>query len=119
MTRCTPHDVRPLLRSSCCLGLGLQPGCCPCWQALEALFPTEELAPLGRHLTLMPLVPRVGKMLIVGALLRCTSPVLRTAAAIGNGCQIFYSPSDRSQHGEVRSRLVPKNFRGSMKNPMA
>ena len=70
-------------------------------QALDALDPTEELTPLGRHLTLMPLDPRVGKMLIFGALLRCASPVLTMAAAMGHGRQIFFSPPDKRQEAQV------------------
>ncbi len=70
-------------------------------QALGALSPDEELTPLGRHLTLMPLDPRVGKMLVFGALLRCTSPVLTIAAAMGHGRQVFFSPADKRQESQV------------------
>ena len=70
-------------------------------QALGALSPDEELTPLGRHLTLMPLDPRVGKMLVFGALLHCASPVLTIAAAMGHGRQIFYSPADKRQESQV------------------
>ena len=71
-------------------------------KALGALSPAEELTPLGRHLTLMPLDPRVGKMLVFGALLRCASPVLTVAAAMGHGRQIFFSPADKRQESQVR-----------------
>ena len=62
--------------------------------------------PLGRHLTLMPLDPRVGKMLVFGALLRCASPVLTVAAAMGHGRQIFFSPADKRQESQARGRQV-------------
>ncbi len=75
-----------------------------CAQALGALSPGEELTPLGRHLTLMPLDPRVGKMLVFGALLRCASPVLTVAAAMGHGRQIFFSPADKRQESQARGR---------------
>ena len=74
-------------------------------QALGALSPAEELTPLGRHLTLMPLDPRVGKMLVFGALLRCASPVLTVAAAMGHGRQIFFSPADKRQKSQVTCLL--------------
>ena len=75
-----------------------------CAQALGALSPAEELTPLGRHLTLMPLDPRVGKMLVFGALLRCASPVLTVAAAMGHGRQIFFSPADKRQESQACGR---------------
>ena len=40
-------------------------------------------------------------MLIFGALLRCASPVLTMAAAMGHGRQIFYSPPDKRQEAQV------------------
>ena len=42
-------------------------------------------------------------MLIFGALLRCASPVLTIAAAMGHGRQIFYSPADKRQEAQART----------------
>lgn len=46
---------------------------------------TQRLTSLGRHLVQMPCDPRIGKMLIYGAMLRCLDPILTVAAAVGFG----------------------------------
>jgi len=38
--------------------------------------PSEALTPLGRHLALLPLEPRLGKLLVMGACLGCLAPAL-------------------------------------------
>ena len=38
--------------------------------------------PLGFHLSLLPVEPRVGKMLVMGCVMGCLSPVLTAAAAM-------------------------------------
>ena len=42
----------------------------------------SELTPLGQHLARIPLDPQIGKMLVFGALVRCTEDVLTIAAAL-------------------------------------
>lgn len=44
--------------------------------ALEPPPAPESLTPLGRHLAALPLEPRLGKLLVLGALLGCLSPAL-------------------------------------------
>ena len=74
-------------------------------QLIGALSPTGSgggggggaLTSLGQHLTRMPCDPRIGKMLLYGALLRCLDPVLTIAAAQGWGRPIFFSPPDRRE----------------------
>lgn len=68
---------------------------------MGALGASEEVTPLGAHLTAMPVDPRVGKMLVVGALLRCVGPVLTIAAAMAHGRSIFFSPPDKRQEAQV------------------
>jgi len=41
---------------------------------------TEELTPLGRHLASLPVDPKIGKMLLMGAVFSCLDPVLTIAA---------------------------------------
>ena len=61
---------------------------------IGALSPEDEqLTPLGKHLAALPLHPRVGKMLLFGALLGCLDPVL-TVAAAGTGRSPFVTPVD-------------------------
>jgi HrpA-like RNA helicase len=57
----------------------------------------EELTPLGSHLARMPLEPRVGKILIYGALLGCIDPALTIAAAMSLSRSPFLTPHERRQ----------------------
>jgi HrpA-like RNA helicase len=70
-------------------------------QAMGALGGGEEVTPLGQHMTAMPVDPRVAKMLIHGALLRCTSPILTIAAAMAHNRSFFFSPPDKRQDAQV------------------
>jgi len=75
-------------------------------KAMGALGAAEEVTPLGAHLTVMPVDPRVGKMLVVGALLRCAGPVLTIAAAMAHGRSIFFSPPDRRQEANAAKQAL-------------
>ena len=52
----------------------------------ENLDVTSELTALGFHLASLPVDPRVGKMMIYGALFGCIDPLLTFAAAM-SACQ--------------------------------
>ena len=49
----------------------------------NALDADEELTPLGHHLATLPVDPRVGKMLLFGAIFSCLDPVLTVASVLG------------------------------------
>ena len=49
----------------------------------QALTPAEELTPLGYHLANLPVHPRVGRMILFGAMFACLDPVLTIASALG------------------------------------
>ncbi len=44
----------------------------------------EVLSPLGRHLALLPVSPRLGKLLVLGALMGCLAPAATIAAAMSH-----------------------------------
>lgn len=48
--------------------------------AAAAAAPVEQLTPLGRLLALLPLEPRLGKLLVMGAALGCMAPTLVSRA---------------------------------------
>lgn len=50
----------------------------------------------GRHLSMLPIEPRLGKMLIFGAVFRCLDPVLTIAAACTSR-DAFVMPMDKKQ----------------------
>lgn len=58
---------------------------------------TQSLTPLGKHLTRMPCDPKLGKMLIYGAILRCLDPVLTIVAAQAFGKPVFWSTPDKRE----------------------
>ena len=51
-------------------------------KGLRAFGDKAELTPLGHHLASMPVDAQIGKMLIYGAILRCTSQILTIAASM-------------------------------------
>jgi HrpA-like RNA helicase len=53
----------------------------------------SDLTPLGYHLAMLPVSPKIGKLMLYGVLLRCLDPVL-TIAAISCGKNIFISSFD-------------------------
>ena len=72
----------------------------------ESLDVTSELTALGFHLATLPVDPRVGKMMIYGALFGCVDPVLTLAAAMSSRSP-FMSPFDqRDQADEARKTFA-------------
>ncbi len=68
----------------------------------ENLEVSSELTALGFHLATLPVDPRVGKMMIYGALFGCIDPLLTFAAAM-SARSPFVSPFDqREQADEAR-----------------
>lgn len=51
---------------------------------VHALTPTEEITPLGRHLSHMPLDVYLGKFLLVAVLFRCVDPALTITAVLSS-----------------------------------
>ena len=61
-----------------------------------ALDVSSELTALGFHLATLPVDPRVGKMMIYGAVFGCVDPLLTLAAAM-SARSPFVSPFDRRE----------------------
>lgn len=51
---------------------------------LDALDDSEDLTPLGYHLANLPVDPRIGKIMLFGAVFSCLDPVLVIAAALSH-----------------------------------
>ena len=49
----------------------------------KALDNNEELTPLGYHLATLPVDPRIGKMILFGAIFSCLDPVLTVSSSLG------------------------------------
>ena len=70
---------------------------------VQALDEAEALTPLGQHLASLPLDARLGKMLLFGAMLRVTEPVL-TIAALMSGRSPFLSPPDKRDEARAAQK---------------
>jgi ATP-dependent RNA helicase DHX36 len=75
-------------------------------QQLKALDMSEELTPLGHHLALLPVAPRLGKMILFGAMFSCLDPVLTMAAALGFKDPFVIPLNKVEEADEVRCRFA-------------
>ncbi|MCO5553157.1 hypothetical protein L7F22_006678 [Adiantum nelumboides] len=77
---------------------------------IGALNEAEELTPLGCHLATLPMDPRIGKMLLIGAIFQCLGPALTIAAALGHR-DPFVLPIDRKEAAdEARRRFAGESY---------
>eukprot|EP00250_Pteridium_aquilinum_P021505 c25147_g1_i1 orf=845-4309(-) len=65
-------------------------------KTIGALDDNEELTHLGRHLSMLPVEPTIGKMLVMGSIFRCLEPVLTIAAGLSLR-DPFISPFDKRE----------------------
>ncbi|EFJ25900.1 hypothetical protein SELMODRAFT_98495, partial [Selaginella moellendorffii] len=79
-------------------------------KTIGALDDREELTSLGRHLTTLPLDPKVGKMLLMGAIFQCLDPALTIAAALAHR-DPFVIPIDKRDAADEAKRRLAGNAR--------
>ncbi|KAI0673812.1 P-loop containing nucleoside triphosphate hydrolase protein [Trametes maxima] len=78
-------------------------------EELAATGPDGELTALGRHMSMLPMDLRLGKMLILGAIFRCLGPVLTVAACLSSK-PLFLSPMDkREEANQARAKFATGN----------
>ena len=63
----------------------------------------EELTPLGTLLAALPVDPRIGRMMIFGAIFRCLEPTLIIAASLAFRSP-FFSPMDKREESDACKR---------------
>lgn len=73
--------------------------------ALDTADSQEELTPLGVLLAKLPVDPRIGKMMLFGAIFRCLDPILIIAASLAFRSP-FFSPFDKRDEADA----VKKSF---------
>ncbi|XP_048582367.1 ATP-dependent DNA/RNA helicase DHX36 isoform X2 [Nematostella vectensis] len=73
---------------------------------LNALDTKENLTPLGYHLASLPVDPRIGKMILFGAILSCLDPVLTVASTLGFREPFVYPLDKKKLADKVRTRLA-------------
>ena len=69
-------------------------------RSCAAMAATSGLTALGFHLATLPVDPRVGKMMIYGALFGCTDPALTIAASM-SARSPFMSPFDKRDQADA------------------
>eukprot|EP00898_Chlorokybus_atmophyticus_P002355 jgi/Chlat1/311/Chrsp1S03185 len=74
-------------------------------KGLGAFDERENLTVLGRHLVRMPVDARLGKMLVLAALLRCLEPVMVVAAAMSDRSP-FVAPFDKRSEADAAKRAL-------------
>ncbi|KAJ6325720.1 hypothetical protein OIU76_012747 [Salix suchowensis] len=80
---------------------------------IGALDEKENLTNLGKYLTMLPVDPKLGKMLIMGAIFHCFDPVL----TIVSGLSVrdpFLLPQDKKGSGTAKSRFSAKDYSDHM-----
>ncbi|WOL01197.1 DExH-box ATP-dependent RNA helicase DExH3 [Canna indica] len=68
-------------------------------KVIGALDEKEELTILGRHLSMLPVEPKLGKMLIYGAMFNCLDPILTVVAGLSVR-DPFLTPFDKKDLAE-------------------
>eukprot|EP00795_Rhopilema_esculentum_P010997 gene10997-19837_t len=73
---------------------------------LNALDRNENLTPLGYHLANLPVNPKVGKMILFGAIFSCLDPVLTVASSLGFKDPFFIPLGKEKEADAVRKQFA-------------
>lgn len=77
---------------------------------MSAFDDNEELTALGYHLSRLPCEPRVGKMMLFGAMFCCLDPILTIAASLA-WKDPFFIPLGKEKIADERRRELSNNTR--------
>ncbi|XP_011623212.1 DExH-box ATP-dependent RNA helicase DExH3 isoform X4 [Amborella trichopoda] len=79
-------------------------------KVIGALDEKENLTILGRHLSMLPVEPKLGKMLILGAIFNCLDPILTVVAGLSVR-DPFLMPFDKKDLAEsAKSQFAGKYY---------
>ncbi|PIA33471.1 hypothetical protein AQUCO_04100124v1 [Aquilegia coerulea] len=77
---------------------------------IGALDEEEKLTILGRHLSMLPVEPKLGKMLIMGAIFNCLDPILTVVAGLSVR-DPFLMPIDKKDLAEqAKSQFAARDY---------
>ncbi|KAA8532625.1 hypothetical protein F0562_032559 [Nyssa sinensis] len=76
---------------------------------IGALDEKENLTVLGRHLTILPVEPKLGKMLILGAIFNCLDPILTVVAGLSVR-DPFLTPLDKKDLAEAAKAQFSRDY---------
>ncbi|XP_030852268.1 ATP-dependent DNA/RNA helicase DHX36 [Strongylocentrotus purpuratus] len=77
---------------------------------MRAFDDNEDLTALGYHLSRLPVEPRIGKMMLFGAMFCCLDPILTIAASL-SWKDPFYIPLGKERLADERRRVLSNNTR--------
>ncbi|KAG0570050.1 hypothetical protein KC19_6G135700 [Ceratodon purpureus] len=75
-------------------------------KTIGALTPEEILTPLGCHLATLPVDPKVGKMLLMGAVFQCLGPALTIAAGLAHRDPFVLPLEHKEEADEARRHFA-------------
>ncbi|KAK6933661.1 Helicase, C-terminal [Dillenia turbinata] len=81
---------------------------------ISALDEKENLTNLGKFLSILPLDPKLGKMLIMGAIFRCYDPVLTIVAGLSVRDPFLLPQDKKDLAGTAKSRFSAKDYSDHM-----
>ncbi|KAG8062594.1 hypothetical protein GUJ93_ZPchr0003g18042 [Zizania palustris] len=81
---------------------------------IGALDENENITDLGRYLSMLPVDPKLGKMLIMGAVFRCIDPVLTVVAGLSARDPFLLPQDKRDLAGTAKSRFSSKDYSDHM-----
>ncbi|KAL3829852.1 hypothetical protein ACJIZ3_018654 [Penstemon smallii] len=81
---------------------------------IGALDEDENLTHLGKFLSVLPVDPKLGKMLIMGAIFRCFDPVLTIVAGLSVRDPFLLPQDKKDLAGTAKSRFSAKDYSDHM-----
>ncbi|KAL0406692.1 UNVERIFIED_CONTAM: DExH-box ATP-dependent RNA helicase DExH3 [Sesamum latifolium] len=81
---------------------------------IGALDENENLTHLGKFLTVLPVDPKLGKMLIMGAIMRCFDPILTIVAGLSVRDPFLLPQDKKDLAGTAKSRFSAKDYSDHM-----
>ncbi|CAL9072844.1 unnamed protein product [Musa acuminata var. zebrina] len=81
---------------------------------IGALDEQENLTNLGRYLSVLPVDPKLGKMLIMGAVFRCLDPVLTVVSGLSVRDPFLLPQDKKDLAGTAKSRFSAKDYSDHM-----
>ncbi|CAH1418929.1 unnamed protein product [Lactuca virosa] len=81
---------------------------------IGALDEIENLTHLGKYLAILPLDPKLGKMLIMGAFFRCFDPILTIVVGLSVRDPFLLPQEKKDQASTTKSRFSAKDYSDHM-----
>ncbi|KAK6143234.1 hypothetical protein DH2020_023582 [Rehmannia glutinosa] len=81
---------------------------------IGALDENENLTHLGKFLSVLPVDPKLGKMLIMGAIFRCFDPILTVVAGLSVRDPFLLPQDKKDLAGTAKSRFSAKDYSDHM-----